>query len=252
MPYPLLTISNKLRLCAHRCLGAFGFDIVRTCSACPNEPIMGSFPPHREYLVVGRAENYFIHAGYRHRTEAIYYDDTENRDQWQNEVYKFAREVFDQKNLKAVCDVGCGSGYKLVKYFKDCNIIGLDAAKTCAWLRREYPHLTWMELGLKSPPSLQADLIIASDVIEHLLDPDDLLSYLAALNPRFIVLSTPDRNLLRAGTHNGPPRNPAHVREWSFVEFEAYIASRFEVWEHFISNSGQATQCLLCAPRCTE
>jgi hypothetical protein len=128
-------------------------------------------------------------------------------------------------------------------------MIGLDVTETCVWLKKRYPHLTWMELDFKNPPTLQADLIIASDVIEHLLDPDDLMSYLEAIHPGYVVLSTPDRNLLRAGTHNGPPRNPAHTREWSFAEFEAYIASRFRVLEHFISNGAQGTQCLLCTLR---
>ena len=248
----LMTIRSKVKFWTHRCFGTFGFDIVRTHPARqnrPNERIMGSFPPHHQYSVVGTAANYFIHAGYRHRTEAIHYDDTENRDEWQDEVYKFARELFDREKLTSVCDVGCGSAYKLLKYFNDRSTVGLDVANTCAWLKSKYSHRTWMELDFKSAPALQADLVIASDVIEHLLDPDGLMSYLEALHPRYLVLSTPDRNLLLAGTHNGPPRNSAHVREWSFTEFEAYVASRFQVLEHFISNSAQATQCLLCAPR---
>ena len=144
--------------------------------------------------------------------------------------------------------MGYASGYKLLKHFRDRSVIGVDVAKTCAWLKKKYPHQTWMELDFKDPTSLQADLIIAADVIEHLSDPDELLSYLANIKLKYVILSTPDRNLLRAGTHNGPPRNPAHVREWNFSEFEAYVASRFHVLEHFISNSAQGTQCLLCTP----
>jgi len=249
MPNTPLTISKKMRLHAHRCFRALGFDIVRTHPVSSNERVVGSFPPHTEYSIVGSLENFFIHDGYRHRTEAIHWDDTENKDEWQDEVYKFAREVFVQQNLRTVADVGCGSAYKLLKYFGDREVIGLDVAETCAWLRKRYPYSTWIELDFRNPRPLHAELIIAADVIEHLLNPDDLISYLLAVNPRYIVLSTPDRNLLRAGTHNGPPRNPAHVREWSFVQFEAYIARHFRVLEHFISNSAQGTQCVLCAPR---
>lgn len=242
-------ISKKMKLHAHRCFRALGFDIVRTHPVLGNDRVIGSFPPHMEYSVVGSPQNFFIQDGYRHRTEVIHWDDTENKDEWQDEVYKFAREVFVQQNLKTVADVGCGSAYKLLKYFGGSGVIGLDVVETCAWLRKRYPHSTWIELDFKNPRLLQVELIIASDVIEHLLNPEDLISYLSAVNPRYIVLSTPDRNLLRVGTHNGPPRNPAHAREWSFVQFEAYIASRFQVLEHFISNSAQGTQCLLCAPR---
>jgi len=242
-------IGNKLKSAAHRYFGVFGFDIVRTN---PAGSIIGSFPPHTEYFSVGRPENYFIHEGYKNRTEAIYYDDTGNTNQWQMEVYKFAREVLDQSKLKYVCDIGCGSAYKLLKYFGDCNTIGLDVAKTCEWLGAKYPGREWLELDFSTVPALQADVVIAADVVEHLLYPDQLMSYIAALDPKYVVLSTPDRNLFRTGTHNGPPGNPAHIREWSFAEFEAYVASHFQVLDHFISNSRQATQCLLCAPRRVE
>ena len=249
MPDIPLTIGKKMKLQAHRCFRALGFDIIRTHRDSSSDNVAGSFPPHTEYSLVGSPENFFLHDGYRHRAEAIPWDDTENTDQWQDEVYRFAREVFVQQNLRTVADVGCGSAYKLLKYFGDCEVIGLDVAETCACLRKRYPHATWMELDFRNPGPLRAELIIAADVIEHLGNPDDLLSYLAAVNPRYIVMSTPDRNLLRAGTHNGPPRNPAHAREWSFAQFEAYIGRRFQVLEHFISNSAQATQCVLCTPR---
>jgi hypothetical protein len=248
MPNDSVTTGDTLILLVHKCIRAFGFDIVRIRQKSAEVQITGSFPPRGEYLIVGKAENHFIHDGYEHRRQAIYYDDTENTKEWQQEVYRFAREVFDQKKLEAVCDIGCGSAYKLVKYFKGLHTIGLDVRQTCEWLTRKYPHLTWMELDFKAIPAIRPDLVIASDVIEHLLDPDELIRYILKRDPKYVVFSTPDRNLLRVGTHNGPPHNPAHIREWNFVEFEAYIASRFQILEHFISNRVQATQCLLCAP----
>jgi len=246
------TIVDKLKTNLHRSFALLGFDIIRKRPEEPELPVTGTFPPHDEWLSLGQPEHYFIHDGYRHRSEAIYFADTQNTDQWQKEVYRFAREVFDQKHLTAVCDVGCGSAYKLITYFRGANVVGLDVAKTCEWLKTKYPRQTWMELDFKTTPQLSADLVIAADVIEHVLDPNELLSYIASLNPKYVVLSTPDRNLLRSGTHSGPPHNPAHIREWSFSQFEAYIGSRFHVLEHFVSNSAQATQCLLCAPRRTE
>jgi hypothetical protein len=239
-------VGNKLKLLTHRCVGAFGFDIVRTD---PVGSIMGSFPPHTEYFSVGRPENYFIHDGYKHRATAIYYDDTGNTNEWQMEVYKFAREVFDREKLSYVCDVGCGSAYKLVKYFRDCSTVGLDVAKTCEWLRSKYSSREWLELDFSNVPALQADLVIAADVLEHLSYPDKMMDYISTLSPKFVVFSTPDRNLRLDGAHDGPPGNSAHIREWSYAEFGAYVASRFQVLDHFISNKRQSTQCVLCAPR---
>lgn len=229
----------------------FGIAVVRVRKSSRAEielPIIGSFPPYDELFLLGPRENYFIHRGYTSRDKPNYFDDTELTDEWQREVYKFAREIFDREGLRTVCDIGCGSGHKLMKHFREIKTVGLDVPKTCEWLRKKYPDRKWIELDFKTPPRLLADFVIASDVIEHLVNPDDLLDFISTLNPKYIVFSTPDRNLLRAGTHNGPPRNQAHIREWNMVEFQAYIGSKFRVIEHFISNAAQATQCLLCAP----
>jgi hypothetical protein len=66
--------------------------------------------------------------------------------------------------------------------------------------------------------------------------------------PKLIVLSTPDRDLLER-TPDGPPKNRAHVREWTMPEFYNYIDSRFEVLEHFVSNRKQSTQTMLARLR---
>jgi hypothetical protein len=215
-------------------------------SLAGSETILGSFPPFEHHSLTGRKENYCIHDGYCPREAATYFDDTSNDGQWQLEVYKFAREVSDQYGLKVICDVGCGSGYKLVSYFTEFTTIGIDVPATCDFLRKKWPDRGWINANYEVVPSQNVDLVIASDVIEHVLNPDELLRYIKLLCPRYVVFSTPDRNLLRAGTHDGPPGNPAHVREWSFAEFHAYIAQWFQIKEHFISCAAQGTQCLLC------
>lgn len=229
-----------------------GFDVVRvrsTDGAGAEPTIIGTFPRYAELTSIGDAGEYFIHEGYVAREEPKQFDDTPFTNEWQLEVYKYAREIFDLEELSGVCDVGCGSAYKLMKYFRDARIVGLDVSVTCEWLKRKYPGQAWMELDFKAPPEVKSDLVIAADVIEHLVDPDKLLSLIETLSPRYLVISTPDRNLLRFGARNGPPRNLAHVREWSMSEFHAYIQSRFTVLEHFISNAAQGTQCVLASPR---
>lgn len=227
---------------------ALGYDVAWSLEIGPESRVFGTFPPHEQYFSTGKAENYFIHDGYKHRLEVSYFNDTGYTDEWQREVYRFAREVYDEKHLRKVSDVGCGSAFKLLRYFGNCDIVGFDVKATCEWLTKKYPGHSWIELDFKKPPPLQTDLVIAADVIEHLLYPEELLSYILALTPQYVIFSTPDRNLLNAGTHNGPPINPAHIREWSYAEFQAFIGSRFRILEHFISNTSQATQCLLCVP----
>jgi hypothetical protein len=228
----------------------FARNLVSGTSSRPSiagsETILGSFPSFEQHFITGSNENYCIHDGYCPREAPQSFDDTSNEGQWQLEVYKFAREVCDKYGLKVICDLGCGSGYKLVTHFKEFTTIGIELPAICDFLRKKWPDRCWIDADHEVVPSQPVDLIIASDVIEHVLNPDELLIYIEKLCPRYIVLSTPDRNLLRAGTHDGPPKNPAHVREWSFVEFHAYIARWFHIENHFISCAAQGTQCLLC------
>jgi 2-polyprenyl-3-methyl-5-hydroxy-6-metoxy-1,4-benzoquinol methylase len=93
----------------------------------------------------------------------------------------------------------------------------------------------------------EPDMIICADVIEHIKNPDSVLQYFEYLKPKVIVISTPDRDLLL--NYNGPPKNPAHVREWSYKEFSEYIGSFFKVKEHFISSVSQSTQVIVCKPK---
>jgi hypothetical protein len=210
--------------------------------------ITGSFPQYADLNKIGARENYFIQDGYRHRAEYSYYDDRTSADEYQDEVYRYAREVADQYGLQSVADVGCGSAYKLMKYFKDKNTIGLDVATTYEALRRRYPDRQWAISNFDDEKPPTADLVIASDVIEHLLYPDQMMTYILRLKPKYVIISTPDRNLIRLGTFNGPPGNPNHIREWSMAELHAYLSTHLEILEHFHSSSAQWTQCVLARP----
>ena len=186
-------------------------------------------------------KTYFIKSEYTHRLNNKFFDDTGFKDEWQREVYIFAKQVAIQHKFQRVLDIGTGSGYKLISNFDEFDTLGIDMPKTVQWLRDTYPSKHWSD---KFDPVSGYDLVIASDVIEHIPDPDTLLDLIEMSTPKLIVLSTPDRSLFESG-HNGPPVNKAHVREWTMPEFYQYISSRFTVIDHFISNKTQATQVIL-------
>lgn len=219
-------------------------DVARPC-AWGSKSILGSFPHYSQQCVTGSPENYFVRDGYQSREKATYFNDTGNQEASQAEVYQFAREICERESLRNVVDIGCGSGFKLVKYLGHLHTVGIDVAETCKFLRGKYPKRDWKEFNAALKFDFPVDMVIASDVVEHLERPNELMELINKFHPRWIVLSTPDRNLLRYGTHNGPPVNPAHIREWSFAEFQAYVKHYFQVSEHFISCPPQATQVVL-------
>ena len=187
-------------------------------------------------------KNYFIKENYTHRLNNSFFDDTPFKDEWQKEVYTYARQIADTHNLTSVLDIGTGSGYKLMSNFKDFDTLGMDLEPTVKWLKETYNDREWTD---SFEPVLGYDLIIASDVIEHIPDPDILLDLIQKCAPKVIVFSTPDRSLSTLLHLDGPPYNKSHVREWTMPEFRNYIESRFNVLDHFISNKEQHTQVVL-------
>ena len=192
--------------------------------------------------------NYFIKPEYTIRENFIHYDDTENTDKFQDDIYNYAKTLVTNNKLKTIADVGCGSGYKLIKYFGDkfmYKTIGLEIEPSLSFLKEKYPLYQWEFSDFNSiAPITNVDIIICSDVIEHLINPDLLLKWLSTINSKYLVISTPDRegesDIMRDISHlddaesnrAGPPSNPAHIREWGIDEFKMYLQQYFKVVHH--------------------
>lgn len=206
--------------------------------------------PYQLKDLLGTRRNFFIHDGYETRMDAAAFDDTPFQDEFQKEIYEYARKVVNDYGLVSVLDIGCGSGFKLIANFFDLPTVGLDFAPTVEFLKRRWPGRAWYTPEeFVSLPHLTfpiADLVICSDVIEHVQNPDELMEFIQKTQAETIILSTPERDELCLGTHNGPPKNIHHVREWNFSQFHAYVSEWFDIKQHFVI---QATQCVECSPR---
>ena len=118
-------------------------------------------------------EKYFINSAYVSRVDNEHYDDTNNTDEFQNDVYNKALDIVKKNDLITIADVGCGSGYKLIKYFGDKSrykTIGLEIEPTLSFLRDKYPYYEWESSDLHSPPPIdKIDIIICSDKIKNII-----------------------------------------------------------------------------------
>jgi SAM-dependent methyltransferase len=201
---------------------------------------------------LSKESKYGIRPGYFHRNKVSYFDDTDLTDEWQREVYLTAADLMKKEECRTVYDVGCGSGYKLVKYFSEYETTGFDVEPTVSFLKQKYPDRQWRVVPFDDRTLESAELVVCSDVIEHVPDPDALLNFLRHVTGRYLVLSTPDRNLIygkRSPRRYGPPSNPTHIREWSFQELHDYVAAQFDILEHRVTNPDQFTQMIVCRPK---
>jgi SAM-dependent methyltransferase len=162
-------------------------------------------------------------------------------------------------NLSSIIDIGCGSGYKLVTYLGDYETIGIEIPEVHEWLTQKYPNRKWLVSDFTMGKTLSADVIICADVIEHLIDPDDLIAFIKDISFKYLIISTPSRNLLYRlwnwrlllkchwrRRYIGPPENPSHIREWSFKEFNKYMSMHFCILRHIIVYE---TQIVICRPK---
>lgn len=109
------------------------------------------------------------------------------------------------KNVKTVLDVGCGSGWVAKEFLnKNKKVISLDISKSnpqkVKQLYQSQNHFQVVADSFKLPfESNSIDCVIASEIIEHVVDPKSFLKELFRVvseNGRLIV-STPYKEKLR-------------------------------------------------------
>ncbi len=187
--------------------------------------------------------DFYIKNGYKHNLDANPYGCTEEDSIiYQRDVYRYAANLIEQHNLKSVLDLGCGHGMKLKEFIQPItkDITGIDWESSITFCKENHQFGNWYIDNIEEPSlclDKQFDLIVCADVIEHLFNPDLLFKYFTKFSHKktYIVISTPERDLRRGHKSMGPPKNPAHVREWNESELNKYIKSQnFKIIEHTI------------------
>jgi 2-polyprenyl-3-methyl-5-hydroxy-6-metoxy-1,4-benzoquinol methylase len=114
----------------------------------------------------------------------------------------FVELVKKLNGVKTICDLGCGNGHITGRLAElGFQVTGVDASPSgIAIARREYPKVEFVEALIDRELSLgQFDLVVSSDVIEHMYRPSDLLDAARALlKPGGqILLGTPYHGYLK-------------------------------------------------------
>jgi SAM-dependent methyltransferase len=185
-----------------------------------------------------RSNNFFLKNGYSVRLDPEYFiDELAEWDgiTWQPDVYPIAAEYAVKRDSKKIVDIGCGRALKLAELHRqrpDWEFIGIDYGPNVSWCKANHRFGTWIEADLEygilrtGHFAVEKSILLCSDVIEHLVNPVPFLRLIRNLlrqGATAAIFSTPERDLTRGESDNGPPENPCHVREWNSEEFKALL-----------------------------
>lgn len=114
-----------------------------------------------------------------------------------NKRFSFVERVITTANPSSILDVGCGAGtyltYPIAKRFPTVHVVGVDSDElSIGFAQKSYPlsNLDFQIFDMLREDA-KFDLIIASEVIEHVEDPQEFLANLKfRLNPGGILILT--------------------------------------------------------------
>lgn len=116
-------------------------------------------------------------------------------------IYRETMKLSRVKEVKKLLDVGCGEGWIMDKFFQaGVSVAGLDFSRFA--LEKIHPHLLphfeqgniYDELREKAKQQITFDCIVCANVLEHVVDPAELLSILMRLmhSHSLLVLVVPN------------------------------------------------------------
>lgn len=200
------------------------------------------------------SRNYYIKEGYQPNLIQETYDQDDNDIFWNDErkknasilqyqyyVYDTCKKLINKHRFNKVLDVGCGLPLKIKKMFdlRSIELTLIDQPSTEKIVQSIIPNIEFIGLNLEHIDvklKRNYDIIICSDVVEHLVEPDKCLSFIRnhLSDNGLAVFSTPERDFCRGVNCNSCTKKE-HVREWNSNEFSKYLSSQgFKIKKHLL------------------
>jgi 2-polyprenyl-3-methyl-5-hydroxy-6-metoxy-1,4-benzoquinol methylase len=142
---------------------------------------------------------------------------------------------------ESILDVGCGEGFTLERLRKakiGKQLEGVDYLDLAIKLgKKEHPQLT-LKKGSIYDLKYKAnsfDVVICSEVLEHVDDPEKGFEELVRVSKKYVVLSVPNEpffmlgNLLRGKNISRFGNDIEHINHWTFWQFEKFVGKKLKV-----------------------
>lgn len=164
-----------------------------------------------------------------------------------NNFYKTVASEIKKLNVSSILDVGAGEGFTL-EYLRTQAIgkshEGIDFLKKAIDLGHKiHPDLTLKRASIYELPykDNSFNLVLSTEVLEHLEDPEKGLKELVRVSKKYLLLSVPNEpifmlsNLLRGKNVSRFGNDIEHINHWSFLGFENFVKKNAGVKVQIIS-----------------
>lgn len=143
------------------------------------------------------------------------------------------------EKVDSVIDIGCGEGF-IVNCLNRPGITGVDISKKAVQIaKRKNPGCNFCagsiyDLSFKKD---SFDLVIATEVLEHLENPDRALKEIKRISKDYCIFSAPNEpyfrtmNFLRGKNLTRFGNDIEHLQNWSSGEFVKLLGTHFNVLE---------------------
>ncbi len=141
--------------------------------------------------------------------------------------YKVLLQVLEKLEINSILDVGSGEGYTLDRLKKagiGTELVGIDNLPAAVRLGKElFPELKLKIGDIYNLPfkDNSNDLVICTEVLEHLEHPDLALKELVRVSKKYVALSVPNepffsfRNLMKGKHIKRLGNTPGHINQWT-------------------------------------
>jgi ubiquinone/menaquinone biosynthesis C-methylase UbiE len=159
-------------------------------------------------------------------------------------------ELFTQAAPGSVLDVGCGEGVLTEQWAvrleasptapSPSRVVGIDLSDpklAAQWSTRQRANLQFVPMTVEALEFADGefDLVAATEVLEHVQEPERALAEMARVAGRFLLVSVPHEPLWRAlnmarGAYLGQLGNtPGHLNHWTRRSFVSLLGRYGEV-----------------------
>ncbi len=153
-------------------------------------------------------------------------------------LWNFFRNLVNltsSKSVDSILDVGCGEGFtlnRLKEHGVGKQLEGVEYSKDAIELgRKTYPQIKIKQGDIYNLPyeDNTFDLVLCTEVLEHLGEPEKALKELVRVSKKYLVISVPNEpffmlaQLVRGKNWSRLGNDIEHVQHWTMFGFPKFV-----------------------------